>query len=76
MRRRARSRDQKSGPEAGSRDKHRLARSRRLQPSAKQSGGKPKHRDGDGKNIADLFQIPRRAVRALERQERILEDAE
>ena len=76
MCRRACSRHQKSGSEASSRDKHRLARSRRLQPSAKQSRGKPEHRDGDGKDIAHLFQIPRRAVRALQRQQRILEDTE
>src|SRR5580704_5351787 len=69
-------RHQKTAPEASSCDKHRLTWSRCLQPSAKQSRGKPEHCDGDGEDIAHLFQIPRCAVSALERQQRILEDTE
>jgi hypothetical protein len=68
--------DLKAQPEAARRDEHCLAGAGLLQPLAEKRGGEAQHGDSNGKYVADLLQVPLQAVRAMQRQKRVFEDAE
>ena len=68
--------DLKAQPEAARQDEHCLAGAGLLQPLAEKRGGEAQHGDSNGKYVADLLQVPLQAVRAMQCQKRVFEDAE
>ncbi len=68
--------DDEAEAEAYGRVEHGAARSGLLQPCSEERGRETQDGDGDGEDVTDLFQVPRRAVGAMQRKQGVLEDGE
>ena len=69
-------RDEEAATEADCGVEHGAARTGSFEPRAEECGGDAEEGDGDGEDVADLFEVPGGAIGCVEGEQRILEDGE
>ncbi len=68
--------DEEAGSEAEGGVEHGAARAGSFKPRSEERGGDAEEGDGDGEDVADVFEVPCGAVAAVQGEERVLEDGE